>query len=45
MSNYYTINRILLLSIGLWPYQKSYLRHIIIIFVTMLLLSGIIVQV
>ncbi|XP_011861071.1 PREDICTED: uncharacterized protein LOC105558142 isoform X3 [Vollenhovia emeryi] len=44
VNKYYTINRILLLCIGLWPYQKSSLRHIIITFTTIMLISGVAFQ-
>ncbi|KAL6448885.1 hypothetical protein ACFW04_000556 [Cataglyphis niger] len=42
--NYYTINRILLICIGLWPYQNSSFRHIIITFTTVILISSVVVQ-
>lgn len=44
-SNYYTINRIMLVCIGLWPYQKSSFRPIIIAFTTVILTSSVAVQV
>jgi len=45
VNNYYTINRILLLCIGLWPCQKSVFRHIAVAFTTIMLVSGIMFQV
>ncbi|XP_020295570.1 uncharacterized protein LOC109860710 [Pseudomyrmex gracilis] len=42
--SYYTINRILLLSIGLWPYQGSSSRRIVITFMTVVLFSSIVIQ-
>ncbi|XP_011861064.1 PREDICTED: uncharacterized protein LOC105558140 isoform X2 [Vollenhovia emeryi] len=44
VNQYYIINRILLLCIGLWPYQKSSFRRIIITFTTIMIASGIIFQ-
>ncbi|XP_025263471.1 uncharacterized protein LOC109610246 [Camponotus floridanus] len=43
-NNYYTINRILLTSVGLWPYQNSNLRYIIIVFMIIILSSSVIAQ-
>ncbi|XP_036138642.1 uncharacterized protein LOC105838264 [Monomorium pharaonis] len=44
MNRYYTMNRILLLCVGLWPYQKSSSKYIIIPFMTIMLTSGVIAQ-
>ncbi|XP_071567629.1 uncharacterized protein [Temnothorax nylanderi] len=41
---YYKNNRILLLCIGLWPYQKSISRYIAITLTTIILVSGVIFQ-
>ncbi|XP_011861080.1 PREDICTED: uncharacterized protein LOC105558147 isoform X2 [Vollenhovia emeryi] len=41
---YYTINRILLLCIGLWPFQKSTFRYIAIVLTTILLVLSIVLQ-
>lgn len=43
--SYYTINRNLLLCIGLWPYQRLSFRCILIILMTMLLISSVVFQV
>ncbi|KAL6264372.1 hypothetical protein P5V15_004484 [Pogonomyrmex californicus] len=44
VDSYYTINRILLLCVGLWPYQKSNWRYIIITFLTIIFISFIVFQ-
>ncbi|KAL6448886.1 hypothetical protein ACFW04_000557 [Cataglyphis niger] len=44
-NSYYAINRILLLCVGLWPYQNSSFRHIIIALTTVILISSVAVQV
>ncbi|XP_070159881.1 uncharacterized protein [Polyergus mexicanus] len=43
-NSYYTINRILLLCVGLWPYQNSSFRHIVIAFTTVILMSSVVFQ-
>ncbi|XP_039311330.1 uncharacterized protein LOC120359086 isoform X1 [Solenopsis invicta] len=44
LNSYYTINRILLLCIGLWPFQKSIFKHIIITIVTIIFTLGLVLQ-
>ncbi|KAL6264375.1 hypothetical protein P5V15_004487 [Pogonomyrmex californicus] len=44
VDSYYAINRILLLCVGLWPYQKSNWRYIIITFLTIIFISSIVFQ-
>ncbi|XP_026828775.1 uncharacterized protein LOC105287226 isoform X3 [Ooceraea biroi] len=43
-STYYTLNRIQLLCIGLWPYQASTCRYILITFLSITLVSSVVVQ-
>ncbi|XP_011864025.1 PREDICTED: uncharacterized protein LOC105559957 isoform X2 [Vollenhovia emeryi] len=43
-SRYFNLNRLLMSSIGLWPYQKEESRRIKMIFVSFVLLLGIMVQ-
>ncbi|XP_071628232.1 uncharacterized protein [Temnothorax longispinosus] len=42
--SYYTINRNLLLCVGLWPYQGLGFRCILITFITIVLLSSVVFQ-
>ncbi|KAL6264370.1 hypothetical protein P5V15_004482 [Pogonomyrmex californicus] len=42
--SYYSINRILLLCVGLWPYQKPAFRHFLVTFITILLISSVVFQ-
>lgn len=42
---YFNLNRILLLAIGLWPYQQSKLTRFQFIFSSIILTTGIIFQV
>ncbi|XP_011861083.1 PREDICTED: uncharacterized protein LOC105558149 isoform X2 [Vollenhovia emeryi] len=44
VQTYYTINRILLLSIGLWPFQKSTFRYIAIVLTTIMFVLMIVIQ-
>ncbi|XP_077258653.1 uncharacterized protein LOC143895440 isoform X2 [Temnothorax americanus] len=44
VNTYYTINRILLLCVGLWPCQKSTFRYIAITLMTIILASSVIFQ-
>ncbi|XP_071628216.1 uncharacterized protein [Temnothorax longispinosus] len=44
INRYYSICRILLLCTGLWPYQNSSFRQIVIIFTTIMLVSGVVFQ-
>ncbi|XP_026828774.1 uncharacterized protein LOC105287226 isoform X2 [Ooceraea biroi] len=44
-STYYTLNRIQLLCIGLWPYQASTCRYILITFLSITLVSSVVVQI
>ncbi|XP_039311298.1 uncharacterized protein LOC105195936 isoform X2 [Solenopsis invicta] len=44
LNSYYTINRILLLCIGLWPFQKSISKHVAIALVTIILAFSVIFQ-
>ncbi|KAH0945380.1 hypothetical protein HN011_009609 [Eciton burchellii] len=43
-SSYYVLNRILLLCIGLWPYQTSNWRHTLITFFSITLVSSVVIQ-
>lgn len=43
--HYYSLNRMLLCSIGLWPYQDSKMTKIQRVFSTVILISSIVVQV
>jgi len=45
VDSYYTINRNLLLCIGLWPYQRFGFRCILITFMTAILISSVVFQV
>ncbi|XP_071628227.1 uncharacterized protein [Temnothorax longispinosus] len=44
VNTYYTINRILLLCVGLWPCQKSTFKYIAITLMTIILASSVIFQ-
>ncbi|XP_011861077.1 PREDICTED: uncharacterized protein LOC105558146 [Vollenhovia emeryi] len=44
VNTYYTINRILLLCVGLWPYQNSTLGYIVILTTTGSLVIGVVLQ-
>ncbi|XP_011861073.1 PREDICTED: uncharacterized protein LOC105558143 [Vollenhovia emeryi] len=44
VSTYYTINRILLLCIGLWPYQGSTFKYFAIVSTTITLILSIVLQ-
>ncbi|XP_011861076.1 PREDICTED: uncharacterized protein LOC105558144 isoform X3 [Vollenhovia emeryi] len=44
VNTYYTINRILLLCVGLWPYYTSTLRYIVILTTSGLLVIGVVIQ-
>ncbi|XP_020295571.1 uncharacterized protein LOC109860711 [Pseudomyrmex gracilis] len=44
INSYYAINRILLLSVGLWPYQRTGLRRVLITLITIVLISSIVCQ-
>ncbi|XP_039311307.1 uncharacterized protein LOC120359068 isoform X2 [Solenopsis invicta] len=44
LNSYYTINRILLLCIGLWPFQKSIFKHVMITIVTIIFTLGLVFQ-
>jgi len=44
-SQYYSLNRILLLAVGLWPYQQTKFTQFQFIFFSAILSAGITVQV
>ncbi|KAH0945383.1 hypothetical protein HN011_009612 [Eciton burchellii] len=43
-NSYYRINRILLRCVGLWPYQKSGYRRVIMVITSILLVSSVVCQ-
>ncbi|XP_067212259.1 uncharacterized protein [Linepithema humile] len=44
VNRYYAINRILLSCVGLWPYQKSSFRYVLVTFITVILYSSVTFQ-